>query len=150
MKKCAKCNKEFEYSEFNFQNKKKGTLRPYCCYCDRARSRKNYQDNREDRLATQREWQLRNNYKAPGGYKHNAVPGVYMMINLITGEKYIGSSKNVYRRRSSWRVRNSHLNLDMNDFVWGVVEETDNYREREQYYISVYQPELNNYGKQEK
>lgn len=147
MKTCKACNKEFELEHFNFQDKKKGILRPYCKYCDRARARKDYFDNREDRIATMNAWKQRNNYKPPGGYKANPIKGVYMMINLETGERYIGSSKNVYRRRSSWVVKNSHLDIDMSKCIWGVIEECDNYREREQHYISVYQPELNSHKK---
>ena len=119
-KTCKQCSKEFSIEEFNWQNKKKGIKRPYCCYCDRARAKKDYFNNREHKLELQKQWQKRTGYKAPGNYKHNAIPGVYMMINVETGEKYIGSSKNVYRRRSNWVVKNSHLNLDMSKFIWGV------------------------------
>jgi hypothetical protein len=149
MKTCNQCNKEFELTEFNVNCSKTGKLRPYCKYCDRARARKDYRDNREHKLSLQKQWQKNTGYKAPGSYKHNAIKGVYMMVNLKTGERYIGSSKNVYRRRSSWVVKNSHLDIDMSKCIWGVVEECDNYREREQYYISVYQPELNNHGKKQ-
>ena len=101
MKTCKQCNKEFTLEHFNYQSRKKGILRPYCKYCDRARARKDYYDNREYKLQSQRDWKQRTNYKAKGGYKYNQIPGVYMMVNVETGERYIGSSKNVYRRRSA-------------------------------------------------
>jgi hypothetical protein len=142
MKTCKECNKEFELEHFNFQNKKKGTLRPYCKYCDRARAKKDYFNNREARLASMKEWMKANNYKAPGGYKVNPIKGVYGMFRDGVCY-YIGSSKNVFRRRSSWVVKNSHLNLDMSKYVWGIIEECSNYREREEHYISIYQPEFN-------
>ena len=103
MKTCKECNKEFELEHFNFQNKKKGTLRPYCKYCDRARARKNYFNNREERIKVMLAWKERNNYKPLGGYKANPIQGVYGMFrNGIC--YYIGSSKKVYRRRASWVV----------------------------------------------
>ena len=142
-KQCRECNKHFELEEFSWQNKKKGIKRPYCKYCDRKRAKKDYFNNREHKLRLMKEWVKRTGYKAPGNYKHNAIPGVYMMVNVETGERYIGSSKNVYKRRSSWVVNNSHLDLDMSKFIWGVLEECNNYREREEHYISVYNPELN-------
>jgi hypothetical protein len=146
MKTCRKCNKEFELEHFNFQNKKKGILRPYCRYCDRARVRKNYHENREARLATQKEWQKRTGYKAKGSYKYNPIAGVYGMFRDGICY-YVGSSKNLYRRRSGWVVKNSHLKLDMSKYVWGIIEECSNYREREEYYISIYNPEFNSHKK---
>ena len=143
MKTCKTCNKEFELEHFNFQDKKTKRYRPYCKYCDRARAKKDYHDNREYKLVQQAEWKKRNNYKAPGGYKANPVSGVYMFINLETGERYIGSSKNVYRRRASWVVKNSHFDIEPEKCIWGVLEECDNYKEREHYYIEKYNPELN-------
>jgi len=145
-KQCRECNKHFELEEFNWQNKKKGIKRPYCKYCDRKRAKNHYLDNRDHKLQLMKEWAKRTGYQAPGSYKHNAIPGVYGMFKDGVCY-YVGSSKNVYRRRSSWKVKNTHMNLDMNQYVWGIIEECDNYREREQHYISVYQPELNTNSK---
>jgi hypothetical protein len=143
MKTCKQCNKNYELTEFNINCSKTGRLRPYCKYCDRNRANKDYHENKEHKQKLNREWRKANNYQAPGGYKANPIPGVYMIVNMETGERYIGSSKNVFRRRSSWVVKNSHIDIDMNKCVWGILEETNNYLEREKYYISLYQPELN-------
>ena len=146
-KTCQACNKEFTLEHFNYQSRKTGRLRPYCKYCDRARARKDYRDNREHKLQVMKDWYDRTGYKAPGNYIHNKIPGVYMIVNIETGERYVGSSKNVYRRRSSWVVKNNHLNIDLTKCIWGVIEETDDYKEREKYWIKTLNPELNTVGK---
>ncbi len=80
MKTCKACNKEVEIEHFNYQSRKKGILRPYCKYCDRARAKKDYLNNREARLAHMKEWMKANNYKAPGNYKVNTIKGVNGMF----------------------------------------------------------------------
>jgi len=142
-KACIKCNTEKGLNNFNWQSKPRGIKRALCQDCDRARANKDYKENREVRRASSDAYQKRIGYVSPGGYLHNPIAGCYMIVNHETGERYIGSSKNVYRRRSHWMVGNSHLDLNMNKSYWGVIEECDNYLEQEKYYISLYKPELN-------
>ena len=138
------CNKEYDYSEFHIQNSKKGTLRPYCKICDNARAKKAYHANRESNNARNKAYQKRVGYKAKGNYVHNAVSGIYGMFKDGVCY-YIGASKNLYRRRSAWVSKATHFNIDMNEYVWGIMYEGDDYKEMEQHYISIYNPEFNTY-----
>jgi hypothetical protein len=84
-------------------------------------------------------------------------PGVYMIKNQITGERYIGSSKRPYRRRSdhfsiqTGRITtNENMQIDLKQygklaFVFGILEhcELEQLLEREQYYINLLNPEYN-------
>jgi hypothetical protein len=144
MKTCRQCGKEKPLEEFNINCSKTGRLRPYCKFCDSLRSKRDYYNNKDHKKRIMKEWREKNNYVAPGNYLANPIKGVYGMFrNGIC--YYIGSSKNVYRRRSAWVVKNSHIKLDMSKYIWGIIEECDNYLEREKYYISVYQPKYNNH-----
>ena len=85
------------------------------------------------------------------------ISGVYKITNIITGEFYIGSSKNIKRRwtrhkNPSVRAQqpNSRLYKDiayygLDNFTFEIIEETDNIREREQYFIDQLKPSYNNY-----
>lgn len=85
----------------------------------------------------------------------NKISGVYKITNKITGDFYIGSSKDIKRRwithksPSAWaRQSNSKLYKDMmqyglNNFTFEVIEETDILKEREQYWIDEYMPSYN-------
>ena len=87
--------------------------------------------------------------------KENKISGVYKITNIITGEFYIGSSHDVKKRWVSHkspsthkRYPNSKLYKDMSqyghdNFTIDVIEETDNLREREQYYIECLKPSYN-------
>ena len=46
MKKCAKCKKEKEYSEFAFKNKEKEWLQPYCRSCQKEYRKNHYEQNK--------------------------------------------------------------------------------------------------------
>ena len=84
------------------------------------------------------------------------ISGVYKITNIITGEFYIGSSCNIkyrwaqHKSPSKWeRYPNSRLYKDMSQygkdkFIFEVIEETDNLREREQYWIDQLKPSYNN------
>ena len=86
----------------------------------------------------------------------NKISGVYKITNNITGDFYIGSSKNIKRRwadhksPSRWKHKpNSKLYKDMaefglDNFKFEIIEKTDNLREREQYYIEQLKPSYNN------
>ena len=85
----------------------------------------------------------------------NMTSGVYKITNNITGEFYIGSSKNIKRRWYQHRspsvhkqLPNSKLYKDMasyglDNFTFEIIEETDSLKEREQYYIEQLKPSYN-------
>lgn len=87
----------------------------------------------------------------------NKVSGVYKIINKITGDFYIGSSNDIkirwrdHKKPSNWkRQPNSKLYRDMakygrNNFQLEIIEETNNLKEREQYYMDQLSPNYNNY-----
>ena len=86
--------------------------------------------------------------------------GIYKITNAITGDFYIGSSKDVKRRwashkwKSSWNdYPNNQLYLDMkrygtDNFVLEILEEVeiDKLKEMEQHYIETLKPTYNNYN----
>lgn len=83
------------------------------------------------------------------------ISGVYSITNNVTGELYIGSSKNIKQRWynhkccSSWKKQpNFKLYKDMaqyglGNFIFEVLEETSSIREREQYWIDKLKPSYN-------
>lgn len=85
----------------------------------------------------------------------NKISGVYKITNTKTGDFYIGSSKDIkrrwlqHKRLSSWKHSlNSQLYQDMqkyglDNFKFEIIEETDNLREREQYWIIQLNPSYN-------
>ena len=84
------------------------------------------------------------------------ISGVYKITNTITGDFYIGSSNNIEHRWanhkscSSWKNQpNFKLYKDMaqyglGNFIFEVLEETADIREREQYWIEHLKPAYNN------
>ena len=86
------------------------------------------------------------------------ISGVYKITNTITGDFYIGSSKNVKKRwkehkcKSKWNDNpNSQMYLDMrkygvDKFVFEVLEvvEAGSLKEKEQYFIETLKPTYNN------
>ena len=89
---------------------------------------------------------------------HSIEPGVYMVKNQITGERYIGQSIIPYNRRShhfsNWKSESKLTNkllqeamqkYGQNSFVFGIIEhcEPEQLLEREQYYINQLKPEYN-------
>ena len=86
--------------------------------------------------------------------------GVYKITNTITGDFYIGSSKNVKERwanhkcQSTWkRFPNNPMYLDfqkygLENFVFEVLEvvEPEELKEREQQFIELLKPTYNNYN----
>lgn len=81
--------------------------------------------------------------------------GVYKITNTITGDFYIGSSRNIKPRwathkcPSTWKkCPNNPLYLDMqkyglDNFTFEIIEETDNLHVREQYFIDLLKPSYN-------
>lgn len=85
-------------------------------------------------------------------------PGVYVITNMITGERYVGSSKDMNHRRiehfsiSRWYLcPHNRLYKDMKKFGTNnfeftcivVVEDIDKLREEEQKAIDTLKPEYN-------
>ena len=87
--------------------------------------------------------------------KENKIAGIYKVTNNITGEFYIGSSKDIEKRwyqhknPAFWK---QHSNVKLyqimaqygrDNFTIDVIEETDNLREREQYWVDQLKPSYN-------
>lgn len=88
--------------------------------------------------------------------KENKIAGVYKITNNITGDFYIGSSKNikhrwathkslsVWKRYSKLRLYKDMAQYGLDNFIFEVLEETSSLREREQYWIDELKPSYNN------
>ena len=88
------------------------------------------------------------------------ISGVYKITNTVTGDFYIGSSKDVksrwtqHKRQSTWnKCPNSQLYKDMQEygkdkFVFELLEEVEaeKLKEKEQYFIETLKPSYNNYN----
>ena len=89
--------------------------------------------------------------------KENKIAGVYKITNTITGDFYIGSSNDVKRRWSNhkspskWKLRSgmklyqAFIKFGLDNFTFEIIEETDNLKKREQYWIEQLNPSYNNY-----
>ena len=83
------------------------------------------------------------------------ISGVYKITNIITGEFYIGSSKNIKHRWANHKspsAQKQQLNSKLykamaqygrDNFIFEILEETDNLKEREQYWIKQLSPTYN-------
>lgn len=88
----------------------------------------------------------------------NKISGVYKITNTITGDFYIGSSKNVKDRwashkwSSTWKKHpNSRMYRDIqkycvDKFKFEIIEETTELKQREQYWMNLLKPKYNNYN----
>lgn len=84
------------------------------------------------------------------------ISGVYKITNSVTGDFYIGSSRDIKRRwnqhrKSSLWVKHPNIMLyqcmnkyGLDNFVIEIIEETDDLKEREQYWIDMLKPIYNN------
>ena len=89
--------------------------------------------------------------------KEHKIAGVYKITNNITGDFYIGSSNDVKRRWSNhkspskWKLRSrmklyqAFIKFGLDNFTFEIIEETDNLKKREQYWIEQLNPSYNNY-----
>lgn len=87
----------------------------------------------------------------------NKISGVYKITNKITGDFYIGSSRDIkhrwahHKKLSVWKDRsNNPLYIDMqkyglDKFTFEVIELTDSLLTREQYWMDSLHPTYNNY-----
>lgn len=83
------------------------------------------------------------------------ISAVYKITNNITGDFYIGSSNNIERRwtqhksPSTWATKpgmklyQDIIQYGLNNFEFVILEETNNLRNREQYWIEQLQPSYN-------
>lgn len=83
------------------------------------------------------------------------ISGIYKITNKITNNCYIGSSKNIKKRWSNhkssytWkqhpsvRLYQAFQSYGLDNFEFEIIEETDNLREREQYFIDLLKPAYN-------
>lgn len=83
------------------------------------------------------------------------ISGIYKITNTVTGEIYIGSSKNVmdrwikHKSPSTWKNRPGMLlyqafqQYGLENFTFEIVEETDDLKNREQYFINLLKPTYN-------
>ena len=88
--------------------------------------------------------------------KENKIAGVYKITNNITGDFYIGSSKNiekrwtnhkslsVWKRLSGMKLYQAFIKYGLNNFIFEVIEETADLKKREQYWIEQLKPSYNN------
>ena len=86
----------------------------------------------------------------------NMISGVYKITNNITGDFYIGSSKNIEKRWHEHKSPSVHkqqpnsklykgmASYGLDNFTFEIIEKTDNLKEREQYYIEHLNPSYNN------
>lgn len=85
----------------------------------------------------------------------NKISGVYKITNNITGDFYIGSSKNIKKRwynhkcHSKWslnpnvKLYHAFIQYGLNSFTFEILEETTMLKEREQYWIDYLEPTYN-------
>jgi len=91
-------------------------------------------------------------------YANIIPPGVYAIKCLVNKKMYIGESKYPIKRRShhlsiaksekTLTSTNVNLQEDLQkygkeNFIFGIIEETPNHKQREKYWINYYQPEYN-------
>lgn len=88
--------------------------------------------------------------------KENKIAGVYKITNNITGDFYIGSSKDIKQRwanhkspskwkpHSGMKLYQAFIKYGLNNFTFEVLEETADLHNREQYWIKQLKPIYNN------
>lgn len=96
--------------------------------------------------------------KMQNNYTSSLSPGVYAIKCLANGKMYIGESKYPMKRKGHHMAvaksektlssTNPFLQEDIqkygvNSFIFGIIEETPNHKEREKYWINYYNPEYN-------
>jgi len=119
MKKCKKCFQEKPLSDYGSHKKTKDGLNTWCRKCHIEVQQK---------YNLKRKWHTR--YKGVYGIFEN---GVCL---------YVGESSQINHRLSDHKSRNPYLS-NHPAYVMGIIEETPNHKEREQYWINVFQPLYN-------
>ena len=87
----------------------------------------------------------------------NKIAGVYKVTNIITGDLYIGSSKNIekrwtdhkspsrWKRHPGMKLYQAFIKYGLGNFTFEIIEETKDLHNREQYWIEQLKPIYNNY-----
>jgi group I intron endonuclease len=88
----------------------------------------------------------------------NRKSGIYLILNLVNGKFYIGSAFDFYERfhaHKSYLKNNSHHNSHLQraywkygaeNFIFIILEETENIAEREQWWIDAANATVNGYN----
>lgn len=83
------------------------------------------------------------------------ISGIYKITNIITGDFYIGSSKNIMKRwanhkspskqaeHTGIKLYQAFSKYGLDKFSFEILEETNNLREREEYWIEKLNPIYN-------
>ena len=152
-KKCSKCKEE--KSLVSFYKNKKGYYGSSCKLCLKSYYKvqnKKYWEKNKEKIKNAPYKRINNDrwkYKEPGA--------VYMIKNLITGQCYIGETKEPNNRRinhfslhkgtdgkfSLPKLYNDMVKYGKDYFVFGIIEYTKNHKEREKFYINKFKPYYN-------
>ncbi len=150
MKKCSKCQETKELIKFYKHRSTKDRLNPSCKNCCNIRNKVNAKKGKYWLKSNRTEYAA----KARAKYSYK-IAGVYAIYE--NGEcLYVGESKRVLHRwadhmsykrnlNSKESIRNklySKLTLH-HHIVFGLLEETPNHKEREQYWINELKPKYN-------
>lgn len=84
------------------------------------------------------------------------ISGIYKITNIVTGNFYIGSSKNIFlrwadhkkpsalKRYKSQQLYKDFVLYSLSNFKFEIIEElSEGLKEREQYYIGILKPYYN-------
>ena len=139
MKKCIKCHETKELTEFNKNKRNTNGIDCYCKPCKYQKTREWINNNKHHHMNLNLKWK----YKIAGVY------GLFENGICL----YIGESKRVLDRFTNHsngiknlkgRHKKLYENLSQHQhIVFGVLEETPNHKEREQYYINKLKPKYN-------
>ena len=157
MKKCRKCQVEKPISNYNKRKDQKDGYSLYCKICSKQQTKSSYLKNKDKYSAKHKEWKKNNSDK----FKSNqynwryAIKGIYGIFeNGVC--LYVGESKRLRDRlidHKRW-IKNPYSSpKDQTNFykqlqqhtnyVMGILEQTDNHKEREQFYINKLKPMYN-------
>ena len=156
-KKCKACGDEKSLNDYHYS---KGVYKSYCKVCANKRSVEYKRKKADEWNKYQREYYKMNKEKHAGNHtkKNEVAPcGVYEITCLITGDTYVGSSKNIrsriykHKRNVGWSKQKDLAKLikayGWNDetFSWKVLEYTtpEQRFERERFYKAELKPTLN-------
>jgi len=174
------------YRKHYYETKIKPNIQPYIKLTEEEKKqrlikarKKHYQNNKEKMKTATKKWVETNKDKWKeyckdwisdnieqhkiNQYKnnHSIEPGVYMVKNLITGERYIGQSVIPYSRRAihfsnhketgtsrcptNKLMQKAMKQYGLESFVFGIIEhcKPKQLLERERYYINLLNPEYN-------
>ena len=157
MKECKKCKVEKPLSDYNKHSKSKDGYYLYCKICSKQQVKNTYLKNKDKYNTKTREWQKSN----PDKFKSNqynwrySIKGVYAIFeNGVC--LYVGQSKRIKDRlidHKRWMKNPYSAPKTQTDFyfqlsqhknyIMGLLEETDNHKEREQFYINQLKPMYN-------